>query len=134
MPAARPMKPPSNAPAIPISIVTMMPPGSRPGITSLASAPTIKPNTIHPITCITSPPARHTDLALRAVADPRAELALARPEGGPESDRRHHGRVGHLHQALPRYRLGAPGEYGCGPTFCARSPFMRFRCRTDVIC
>src|SRR4029453_6327399 len=115
-------------------MVTMMPPGSRPGITSLASAPTIKPNTIHPITAITSPPGRRTDLASRAVADPQPELALARPAGGPESDHRHHDHVGCLHQALPRYRFGAPGEYGCGPTFRARSGFMRFRCRTDVIC
>src|SRR4026209_1796374 len=105
------MKPPSSAPAIPSSIVTMMPPGSRPGITSLARAPTIRPNTIHPITVITSPPARHTDLASRVAADPRAELALARPAGGPESYPRRGDRVHRLRQALPRDRLEAPGEY-----------------------
>src|SRR3954468_10577557 len=49
-PAARPTQPPSSAPAMPSSIVTMIPPGSRPGITSLASAPTIRPKIIHPIT------------------------------------------------------------------------------------
>src|SRR4029434_6837425 len=108
--------------------------GSRPGITSLASAPTIRPNTIHPIPAITSPPARHTDLVLRAAADPRTELAPARLEGDPESHHRHHDRVHRLHPALPRVGLEAPGEYGCGPTFCAQSALMRFRCRTDVIC
>jgi hypothetical protein len=30
-------------------MVTIHPPGSRPGITSFAMAPTINPNTIHPI-------------------------------------------------------------------------------------
>ena len=44
----RPTKPPSSAPTMPSTIVTMMPPGSRPGINSLAIAPTIKPKTIHP--------------------------------------------------------------------------------------
>ena len=48
-PSARPMKPPITAPAMPSSIVTMNPPGSRPGISSLAIAPTIKPKTIQPM-------------------------------------------------------------------------------------
>src|SRR5262245_53448619 len=48
IPSARPAKPPSTAPAIPSSIVTMIPPGSRPGITSFAMAPTTRPNRIQP--------------------------------------------------------------------------------------
>src|SRR5436190_21568831 len=42
-PAARPRKPAMNEPATPSNIVTMMPPGSFPGIASLARAPTIRP-------------------------------------------------------------------------------------------
>ena len=42
-PSARPMKPASNAPATPSSIVMMKPPGSFPGINSFAIAPTTKP-------------------------------------------------------------------------------------------
>src|SRR4051812_25025305 len=41
------MKPPNKAPAIPSSIVTMKPPGSRPGINSFAITPTTRPNRIH---------------------------------------------------------------------------------------
>src|SRR6266550_127036 len=41
------MNPPTMAPAMPISIVTMMPPGSRPGMISLARPPAINPRTIH---------------------------------------------------------------------------------------
>src|SRR5918994_6389313 len=39
-------KPPTTAPTIPIMAVTIMPPGSSPGSTSLASAPAINPTTI----------------------------------------------------------------------------------------
>src|SRR5215210_4883364 len=39
-------KPPTTAPTIPIRVVTIMPPGSSPGSTSLASAPAINPTTI----------------------------------------------------------------------------------------
>src|SRR3954467_3096493 len=46
---ARPMKPPRSAPAIPNSMVTMKPPGSRPGVTSFAIIPTTNPKTIHEI-------------------------------------------------------------------------------------
>src|SRR5918995_578797 len=41
------MKPPTNAPAIPIKIVIMTPPGSGPGITHLASTPAMSPITIN---------------------------------------------------------------------------------------
>src|ERR687889_1890989 len=41
------MKPPTNAPAIPIKIVIMIPPGSGPGMTHLASAPAMSPITIN---------------------------------------------------------------------------------------
>jgi hypothetical protein len=41
------MKPPTNAPAIPIKIVIMIPPGSGPGITHLASTPATSPTTIN---------------------------------------------------------------------------------------
>src|ERR1044072_9299213 len=44
---ALPRKPPRNAPTIPMRIVTMIPPGSRPGMIALAIAPAISPNTIH---------------------------------------------------------------------------------------
>ena len=40
------MKPPTNAPAIPIKTVIMIPPGSGPGITHLASTPAMSPITI----------------------------------------------------------------------------------------
>ena len=41
------MKPPTNAPAIPIKIVIMIPPGSGPGITHLASTPAMSPITVN---------------------------------------------------------------------------------------
>jgi hypothetical protein len=41
------MKPPTNAPAIPIKTVIMIPPGSGPGITHLASKPAMSPITIN---------------------------------------------------------------------------------------
>src|SRR6476659_1211692 len=44
---ARPRKPPTNAPAMPSRIVTMKPPGSRPGVSSLAMTPITSPETIH---------------------------------------------------------------------------------------
>src|SRR5215218_5515652 len=40
-------KPPTNAPAMPIKIVIMIPPGSGPGITHLASTPATSPTTIN---------------------------------------------------------------------------------------
>src|SRR5918997_6236620 len=40
-------KPPTKAPAMPISAVTISPRGPRPGITSLASRPAINPTTIN---------------------------------------------------------------------------------------
>src|SRR4026207_958470 len=53
---ARPMKPPTRAPAMPSSIVTMKPPGSLPGIKSLAMMPTTRPKTIHERIAIDPPP------------------------------------------------------------------------------
>ena len=41
------IKPPTNAPAIPIKTVIMIPPGSGPGITHLASTPAMSPITIN---------------------------------------------------------------------------------------
>src|SRR5438477_8551209 len=41
------MKPPSRAPAIPKSIVTISPPGSRPGVNTFAIIPTTSPKAIH---------------------------------------------------------------------------------------
>jgi len=49
-PMNEPIKPPRKAPAIPMSIVIKMPPGSSPGISHFASTPTIKPINIHEIT------------------------------------------------------------------------------------
>src|SRR5688572_6266793 len=51
------MNPPNSAPAIPSSIVTMKPPGSRPGINSFAITPTTRPNRIHVRIPIQVPPA-----------------------------------------------------------------------------
>lgn len=42
-PTARPIQPARSAPAMPSSMVMMIPPGSFPGIINLAIAPTIKP-------------------------------------------------------------------------------------------
>ena len=41
------MKPPIKAPAMPIKMVTMMPPGSGPGMIHFASTPAISPTTIN---------------------------------------------------------------------------------------
>src|SRR4028118_129822 len=41
------MNPPTKAPAMPIRMVTMMPPGSGPGMIHLASTPAIRPTTIN---------------------------------------------------------------------------------------
>ena len=41
--------PPTRAPAIPIRMVTMIPPGSRPGMITFANTPAISPRTIHEI-------------------------------------------------------------------------------------
>src|SRR6266403_2176467 len=48
-PTARPRYPATNAPAIPSKIVMRQPPGSRPGISSFATAPMIRPMTKVPI-------------------------------------------------------------------------------------
>src|SRR5262252_10280373 len=47
--SARPMNPPTSAPAIPSNMVTNKPPGSLPGIRSLAMAPAINPKMAQPI-------------------------------------------------------------------------------------
>src|SRR5690242_9515442 len=52
-PSARPMTPPKNAPTMPRRIVMMKPPGSRPGMRSLATTPTARPNRIHTRMCMT---------------------------------------------------------------------------------
>ncbi len=41
------MKPPTKAPAMPIKTVTMMPPGSGPGMIHFARAPAMSPTTIN---------------------------------------------------------------------------------------
>src|SRR5262249_823173 len=46
---ARPIKPPTRAPAIPSSIVVNQPPGSRPGMRSFAIAPAMRPKMAQPI-------------------------------------------------------------------------------------
>src|SRR6266550_8261838 len=48
-PTARPRYPATSAPAIPSRIVIRQPPGSRPGISSFATAPMIRPMTKVPI-------------------------------------------------------------------------------------
>ena len=47
-PNTRPKNPPTNAPTIPSIVVTMNPPGSRPGMRSFPMIPTTKPKKIHP--------------------------------------------------------------------------------------
>jgi 2-(1,2-epoxy-1,2-dihydrophenyl)acetyl-CoA isomerase len=47
-PIARPRNPPNIAPTMPSSAVMTKPPGSLPGIKSLAMTPTIRPKIIHP--------------------------------------------------------------------------------------
>ncbi len=42
-----PTNPPTSAPAMPSKIVTMIPPGSLPGMTILANNPATSPRTIH---------------------------------------------------------------------------------------
>src|SRR5258705_3930486 len=56
-----PMKPPMNAPTMPISMVTMMPPGSLPGMRALAIAPAISPSTIQARIPISEPPKVRVD-------------------------------------------------------------------------
>src|SRR5215510_1610235 len=51
-PTARPSQPATTDPAMPNNIVTMTPPGSRPGMMSLANTPTIRPTTIIQSKCI----------------------------------------------------------------------------------
>ncbi len=46
-PSIDPIHPPKNAPAIPINMVIMQPPGSLPGRIHLAMAPANKPKMIH---------------------------------------------------------------------------------------
>src|SRR5919108_4779295 len=75
-PAVRPTKPPRRAPAIPSNMVTIKPPGSRPGINSFAIAPTIKPNRIQPrIPIMAEPPRRPI-----AVQKPGPEQSVTRDE------------------------------------------------------
>jgi hypothetical protein len=50
------MKPPMSAPAIPISIVTKMPPGSGRGWIALAIAPATTPRMIQPMIPVLVPP------------------------------------------------------------------------------
>src|SRR5713226_932765 len=49
-------KPPTNEPAMPRRIVTIQPPGSRPGIRNFAITPTIRPKRSHPRMLMLSPP------------------------------------------------------------------------------
>src|SRR3954452_15330274 len=54
-PRAVPSQPPITAPTMPMMIVMMMPPGSRPGMMSLATAPAIRPKMIQAIQPICVP-------------------------------------------------------------------------------
>ena len=61
------MNPPINAPTIPISIVTKMPPGSLPGMTSFAMMPTMSPKSIQPRTeSMGMPPSRNLECRIDA--------------------------------------------------------------------
>lgn len=82
------MKPPTNAPAMPIKIVTMIPPGSGPGINHLASTPAMSPITTNatipmrfhlPLVHLLLPP---DDTRKRNITDavPDATIARFTPE------------------------------------------------------
>src|SRR5438552_9548077 len=83
---ARPMNPPSNAPAMPSRTVTMKPPGSRPGIRSLAMIPTISPKKIHARIPIVTPSLPTLD-ARPAIPSPSrvAEPCVCNPAVRPYS-------------------------------------------------
>ncbi len=51
-PTALPIHPPSSAPALPNAMMMIDPPGSHPGIKSLATLPTTSPNRIQPNMCM----------------------------------------------------------------------------------
>src|SRR5262249_2354280 len=55
-PTARPIQPATTDPAIPNKIVMIIPPGSRPGMMSLAITPTTKPIIIIQSTCMAPTP------------------------------------------------------------------------------
>src|SRR5580765_7341811 len=85
-PAARPRNPPSSAPAMPRRMVTMKPPGSRPGVTSFATTPTARPNTIHPRMAIapsSKPQETTNDFRHRAIDHVQAEFFRLLADGLP---------------------------------------------------
>ena len=90
MPTARPRKPATNEPAMPSSIVTMMPPGSLPGMNSLASAPTIRPTMSMARMCmmISSYPLekQKAGRAAACVGAPAAHLSPSEEESWPPID------------------------------------------------
>src|ERR1700730_14555205 len=57
-PTSRPRKPPTRDPTIPRSAVMKKPPGSRPGIRNLATIPTARPKSIHPMMYIALSPSK----------------------------------------------------------------------------
>src|SRR5258708_17326826 len=76
------MKPPSSAPAIPSSMVTTKPPGSRPGVSSFAIIPTTSPKTIQdriPMADLPTPggdPCKQQDLNRRSLEEASADDAF----------------------------------------------------------
>src|SRR5215210_4957911 len=60
------MNPPTKAPTMPSSIVIMQPPGSRPGMSSLAMIPAMRPKKIQATIPTTPPPRRAEEHICRA--------------------------------------------------------------------
>src|SRR5688572_25230578 len=76
---ARPTKPPMSAPAMPNRMVTMKPPGSRPGINSFAMTPTTRPKRIHERMPIGRPPLSFCATSIATpVPTPRQSRQLSR--------------------------------------------------------
>src|SRR5688500_13338340 len=75
-----PKKPPRNAPTIPMRIVTIIPPGSLPGMIAFAIAPAMRPRTIH----------ARIDICKNlpsGVNNPRRPIATRIPDGAARHER-----------------------------------------------
>src|SRR5215218_9104019 len=120
MSSALAMKPPRIAPTMPISIVTMIPPGSSPGMIALAIAPATSPRTIQPmipIRCLPFrgsmsweggyPPDALPNLGLTSEVEVHsAGLGLGGDRGGVS------GYVGRGRRRSPAHRAGSGGGGG----------------------
>src|SRR3954470_13846588 len=99
------MNPPMSEPAIPSSIVTMKPPGSFPGIRSLAIKPTTRPNTIHDRIAIARPPFVPRGLAMQA-----CDHAVTAEPARPSLEKRHAASFVSEQPAFPLEPTAVTGE------------------------